>query len=150
VKISIRSSVFAAAFLVLLPPAAMAQSSERDAVDQTMRQMMRAFEAGDANLAFEVLRKDGVVLGYSTSKSSVVSQTAEEWAKGFPGKPADDEAQRKRAYQILDVSESGAVVKVTLDYPSWSGVDYLALAKVDGKWMIVSKSWSGKRKQQAQ
>ena len=145
-KISNRSAVFAATFLFLLPAAGMAQNSEREAVDQTMRTMMRAFHEGDAAIAFEVLRKDGVVLGYSTSKGSVVSQTAEEWAKGFPGKPADDEAQRKRSYEILDVSESGAVVKVMLDYPSWTGVDYLALSKVDGKWMIVSKSWSGKRK----
>ncbi|MCQ4166118.1 nuclear transport factor 2 family protein [Tahibacter harae] len=146
-KISIRSSVFAAAFLFLVPAAASAQGSEREAVDQAMRTMMRAFEAGDANVAFEVLRKDGVVLGYSASKASVVTQTAEEWARGFPGRPADDEARRKRSYEILDVSESGAVVKVMLDYPAWTGVDYLALAKIDGKWMIVSKSWSGKRKQ---
>ena len=42
--------------------------------------------------------------------------------------------------------EDAAVVKVMLDYPAWKGVDYLALSKIDGKWMIVSKSWSGKRK----
>lgn len=145
-KISIRSAVFAASFFFLLPAAGLAQNSEREAVDQAMRTLMRAFQAGDAAIAFEVLRKDGLVLGYSTSKAGVVSQTGEEWAKGFPGKPADDEAQRKRSYEILDVSENGAMVKVMLDYPGWTGVDYLALAKVDGKWMIVSKSWSGKRK----
>lgn len=144
-KMSIRSVVFAGA-LLLLPTSVMAQSSERDAVNRVMQKMMRAFEAGDANLAFEVLRKDGVVVGYSTSKGSVVTQTAEEWAKGFPGKPADDEAQRKRTYEIVDVTENAAVVKVMLDYPGWKGLDYLALSKIDGKWMIVSKSWSGQRK----
>jgi hypothetical protein len=144
-KISIRSVVFAAAFL-LLPASTMAQGSEREAVNQVMQKVLRAFEAGDANMMFEVLRKDGVVLGYSTSKSSVTTQTAEEWASGFPGKPADDEAQRKRTYEILDVTENSAAVKVMLDYPKWKGVDYLALTKIDGKWMIVSKSWSGVRK----
>lgn len=144
-KISIRSFVLALAFLVL-PTSVMAQNSEHDAVDQTMKKMMRAFETGDASLAFEVLRKDGVVLGYSTSKGQVVAQTAEEWAKGFQGKPADDEAQRKRSYEIVDVTEHAAVVKVMLDYPAWKGLDYLALSKIDGKWMIVSKSWSGQRK----
>ncbi|TDR47383.1 putative lumazine-binding protein [Tahibacter aquaticus] len=143
-KLSIRSVVFAAA--LLLPASVMAQGSERDAVNRVMQKMMRAFEAGDANLVFEVLRKDGVVVGYSTSKGSVVTQTAEEWAKGFPGKPADDEAQRKRSYEIVDVSENAAVVKVMLDYPGWKGLDYLALSKIDGNWMIVSKSWSGQRK----
>lgn len=143
-KLSIRSVVFAAA--LLLPASVMAQGNERDAVNRVMQKMMRAFEAGDANLVFEVLRKDGVVVGYSTSKGSVVTQTAEEWAKGFPGKPADDEAQRKRSYEIVDVSENAAVVKVMLDYPGWKGLDYLALSKIDGNWMIVSKSWSGQRK----
>jgi len=143
---SIRSVVFAGALLLLLPTSVVAQSSDHDAVNRVMQKMMRAFEAGDANLAFEVLRKDGVVVGYSTSKGNVVTQTAEEWAKGFPGKPADDEAQRKRSYEIVDVTENAAVVKVMLDYPGWKGLDYLALSKIDGKWMIVSKSWSGQRK----
>jgi putative lumazine-binding protein len=145
-KISIRPLVFAAVLFLLLPTSASAQSREHDAVNEVMQKMMRAFEAGDANLAFEVLRKDGVVVGYSSSKGNVVTQTAEEWAKGFPGKPADDEDQRKRSYEIVDVTENAAVVKVMLDYPMWTGLDYLALSKIEGRWMIVSKSWSGKTK----
>ena len=124
----------------------MAQNSEREAVDRAMQKMMRAFEEGNANLAFEVIRKDGMVLGYSTTRGQVVAETVEEWAKGFPGKPADDEDQRHRSYEILDVNENAAVVKVRLDYPGWDGLDYLALSKIDGKWMILSKSWSGRRK----
>lgn len=147
-KISIRTAVFAAA-LSSLPAAALAQNSEHEAVNRVMQTMMRAFKTGDATLAFEVLRKDGVVLGYSRSKGQVVSESAEEWAKGFPGKPADDEAQRQRSYEIVDVTDNAAVVKVLLDYPAWKGVDYLALSKIDGKWMIVSKSWSGQRKPKA-
>ena len=144
-NLSIRSVVLAGAFL-LLPASAMAQGSERDAVNRVMQKVMRAFEAGDGNMMFEVLRKDGVVIGYSASKGSVITQTAEEWANGFPGKPADDEAQRKRSYEIVDVTENAAVVKVLLDYPMWKGTDYLALTKIDGNWMVVSKSWSGQRK----
>ena len=149
-NMSIRSVVYAGALLLLVPASAIAQSSEHDAVDRVMQKMMRAFETGDANLAFEVLRRDGVVLGYSVSKGQVVTQSAEEWAKGFPGKPADDEDQRHRSYEIMDVTENAAVVKVLLDYPAWDGLDYLALSKIDGQWMIVSKSWSGRRKTPAQ
>lgn len=145
-KTPLRTIVLAATLFLLLPASAMAQDSERDAVDRVMKKMMRAFETGDANLAFEVLRKDGAVLGYSATRGHVVTQTTEEWAKGFPGKPADDEDQRHRTYEILDVDDNAAVVKVLLDYPTWNGVDYLALSKIDDKWMIVSKSWSGRRK----
>ena len=147
-KLFIRS-VFIAGVLTLLPLSAMAQSSEREAVDRTMQKMMRGFEAGDPNLVFEVLRQDGVVLGYSPARGAMVTQTTEEWAKGFPGKPADDEAQRHRSYEILDVTENAAAVKVMLDYPGWDGLDYLALSKIDGQWMIISKSWSGKAKPKA-
>ena len=127
----------------------MAQSDEHAAVDRAMQKMMRGFESGDPNMIFEVLRKDGTVLGYSPARGSVITQTTAEWAQGFPGKPADDEDQRHRSYKILDVTENAAAVKVLLDYPGWEGIDYLALSKIDGQWMIVSKSWSGKAKPKA-
>lgn len=122
------------------------QHKEFAAVDQTMKTMMQAFKAGRSDIAFQVLRKDAVVLGYVDKQQKIVTLSGEEWAQGFPGKPADDEAQRHRQYTILDISDTGAVVKVTLDYPLWLGVDYLALSKIDGQWKIVSKSWSGTRK----
>lgn len=122
--------------------ASAAQSPAAQEVNKAMQTMMRAFEASDASIAWEVLRKDGVVLGYASASGKVVAQSTAEWAKGFQGKPAADEAQRHRRFEILDVAENGALVKVFLDYPSWKGVDYLALSKIDGKWMIVSKTWS--------
>lgn len=144
-NISIASTILAAA-LMLHPATALAQSSEREAVNLVMQKVMRAFETGDRNLMFEVLRKDGMVLGYSTARGQVVTQTAEEWAQGFQGKPPADEAQRKRSYEILEVTPNAAVVKVMLDYPTWKGLDYLSLTKINGQWMIVSKSWSGQVK----
>lgn len=122
------------------------QHKEYAAVDQTMQTMMQAFRAGRADIGLQVARKDAVVLGYSSRQQKVVTQTGDEWLQGFPGHPAEDEAQRHRQYTILDISDLGAVVKVTLDYPQWQGVDYLALNKIDGQWKIVSKSWSGVRK----
>lgn len=144
-KSSLRSFVLAAA-LILLPASAMAQNSNRAAVEQVMQQLMRGFEAGDSALIFEAFRKDGIVVGHSTATGKIVTLTAEEWAEGFPGKPAADEDQRHRTYEILDVTDEIAMVKVVLNYPGWDGVDYLALLNIDGKWMIASKSWGGKRK----
>jgi hypothetical protein len=122
------------------------QHKEFAAVDQTMKTMMQAFREGRGDLGLLVARRDAVVLGYSNRQQKVITQTGEEWLQGFPGKPAEDEDQRHRQYTILDISDTGAVVKVTLDYPQWLGVDYLALNKIEGQWKIVSKSWSGTRK----
>lgn len=55
------------------------------------------------------------------SGGGLVTQTAEEWAKGFPGKPADDEDQRKRSYEIVDVTDNAAIVKLLLDFPAGRG-----------------------------
>lgn len=116
--------------------------SEHEAVRATIQTFLRAFETGEADTAWKVLQKDSMVVGYATTSGRIYSQTAQEWAKGFTGKPPADEAQRKRSFEILDVSETGAVAKITLDYPSWKGVDYVALSKIAGQWKIVSKSWS--------
>lgn len=120
------------------------QHAEYQAVDRTMQALMQAFEQGSQTQALQVVLPDAIVLGYSNKQQKVVSEQALEWAKGF--EPAADEADRHRQYQILDITDTGAVVKVTLDYPLWLGVDYLAMSKVDGRWRVVSKSWSGTRK----
>ena len=142
-KTTIQSLVFAAA-ISLLPFTAIAQSSDHKAVDAVMKKFMSAYITADNTLATEVFRKDGVMIGYSVARGSeLLTRTGEQFAEGFNGKPAADEAKRKRTYEIVDMAENFAAVRVNLDYPGWRGVDYVVLLKVDGKWMIMSKSWTG-------
>ena len=142
-KTTIQSLVFAAA-ISLLPFTAIAQSSDREAVDAVMKKFMSAYITADNTLATEVFRKDGVMIGYSVARGSeLLMRTGEQFAEGFNGKPAADEAKRKRTYEIVDMAENFAAVRVNLDYPGWRGVDYVVLLKADGKWMIMSKSWTG-------
>jgi hypothetical protein len=126
---------------------ASAQSSDREAVDKVMQTFMAAYKTADNALAKEVFRADGVMIGYSEARgSSLLMRTGEQFAEGFDGKPAANEAQRKRRYEIVDVATNLAAVKVMLDYPGWDGVDYVVLLKTDGKWQIMSKSWTGQIK----
>lgn len=142
-KRSIRSIAFAAA-LSLVPVTAIAQSGDREAVDLVMKKFMRAYITADNTMAKEVFRKDGVMIGYSIARGSdLLMRTGEQFAEGFNGKPAADEALRKRSYEIVDIAENFAAVRVNLDYPGWRGVDYVVLLKTDAKWMIISKSWTG-------
>ena len=143
-KTSIRSIAFAGALFLLLPTSVMAQSSDHEAVDLVMQKFMRAYITADNTLATEVFRKDGVMIGYSVARGrDLLTRTGEQFSEGFNGKPAADEAKRKRSYEIVDVAENLAAVRVMLDYPGWKGVDYVVLLKTDGKWMIISKSWTG-------
>lgn len=142
-KTSLRSIAFAAA-LLLLPTSAMAQSSDREAVDQVMQKFLSAYPTADGSLVSEVFRKDGVMIGYSPARGDALLQrTGEQLAEGFNGTPAANEAKRKRTYEIVDLAENLAAVRINLDYPGWRGVDYIVLLKTDGKWQMISKTWTG-------
>ena len=141
--ILIASCIFLATNAQVALAQANATPGDREAVKLVMQNFIRAFETDDANLLRSVFRNDSIMVGYSKSRRQLVTSNGEEWAKNFDGKLAEDEAQRKRSFEILDVTAIGAVGKLIIDYPSWYGIDYIALSKIDDKWMIVSKSWSG-------
>ncbi|MBZ4395113.1 nuclear transport factor 2 family protein [Myxococcus sp. MISCRS1] len=75
------------------------------------------------------LNRDGVL----------VRRTAAEYLAGVSGKPADDEAKRKRRLVSLDVTGDVGVAKVELDYPGAFMTDYLTVIKTDGGWKIINK-----------
>jgi hypothetical protein len=78
------------------------------------------------------------------------TRTFEEYIAGMKdGKPAADEAQRKRWIESVDVAGNAAIGKIILDYPTVRFVDYMTLLKIDGEWKIVNKSFYAEPKQQA-
>jgi hypothetical protein len=70
---------------------------------------------------------------------TLASRTSAEYIAGFTGKPAPDEAQRKRWIESIDVAGNTGVAKVVLDYPATRFVDYLSLLKINGEWKIINK-----------
>jgi hypothetical protein len=66
-------------------------------------------------------------------------RTRDEYVAGASGRPADDEAQRRRWIESVDVTGTAAVAKVVLDYPTGRLTDYLSLLRVNGEWRIVGK-----------
>ena len=61
-----------------------------------------------------------------------VSWTIEEYASRFTGKPAADEAARKRTIDSVDVSGTAATARATLVHGATTFVDYFVLLKFDG------------------
>jgi hypothetical protein len=76
----------------------------------------------------------------------LATRTAEEYIAGSSGKAAADEALRKRRIVSVDVTGDAAMAKIELDYPAVFFTDYFNLLKVDGKWMIVNKTFHARRK----
>jgi hypothetical protein len=74
------------------------------------------------------------------------SWTLEEYCAKFDGKPAADEAARRRTIDLVDVSGDSAIAKATLDHGGIVFTDYFVLLKVDGAWKIANKVYHGRRK----
>jgi hypothetical protein len=74
-------------------------------------------------------------------------RTSAEYIAGSSGKPAADEAQRKRTIEMIDITGNAAVAKVVLDYPQVRFTDYMSLLKINGEWKIVNKTFVSEPKQ---
>lgn len=83
---------------------------------------------------------------YWNRDGAFAERTGTDYIAGASGKPAADEAQRRRSIESLDGTGNAAMAKVVLDYPSVRFTDYLSLVKADGEWRIVNKIFNVERK----
>jgi hypothetical protein len=99
---------------------------------------------GDGEYFRKAFHADAKIQGIRDGK--LVSRTREEFAAGASGKPAEDEAQRKRTIVSLDVVGDAGYAKLELDYPKVRFTDYMTLLRVDGEWKIMSKVYDAEQK----
>jgi hypothetical protein len=71
-----------------------------------------------------------------------VSMTLEEYCARFSGKPAEDEATRRRTIDSIDITGTGAMARITLNHGATTLRDYFVLLKVDGEWRIANKVYA--------
>jgi Putative lumazine-binding len=116
----------------------------RVAVSLPLETYIRAQATGDGRLLMTAFRSDAILQG--ADNSGTVKLTAAQYARGFSGRPADDEAQRKRSFEILSVVNDAAIAIVVLDYPSVKYTDYMSLLKINGEWKIVNKTFFAQRR----
>lgn len=83
---------------------------------------------------------------YWNRDGAFAERTSADYIAGAPGKPAADEARRRRTIESLDVTGNAAMARVVLDYPAVRFTDYLSLVKADGRWWIVNKIFNVERK----
>jgi hypothetical protein len=72
------------------------------------------------------------------------SWTADEYSSRFTGKPAADEAARKRTIDTVDVSGDAAMVRATLVHGPTTFTDYFVLLESGGEWKIANKVYSSR------
>ena len=142
-KLLLLSVVIAAAGLAAWLPAR-AQSAEEAAVRAAVEHYFRAHATGLGEHHRKVFHPDARLFAVRDGKYWTLS--SEDYIARSPGKPAADEAERKRAVEMVDIAGNAAVAKVVLDYPDVKFTDYMSLLKIDGEWKIVNKTFSEQRR----
>ena len=142
-KIIMSVALLAAASLAVLP-FARAQNAEEAAVRAAIEHYFRAHATGLGEHHRKVFHPEAKLFFINDGKFT--QRTSEEYIAGSPGKPAADEAQRKRTIELIDITGDAAVAKLVLDYPNAKLTDYMSLLKIDGEWKIVNKIFTREMK----
>jgi Putative lumazine-binding len=118
--------------------------TDLEAAKIPLQNYVKAHETGNPDFIRRAFSNDAKIVGYMGGK--FISWGTEEYAARFAGKPADDEPERKRSIELLNLTGDAAVGKVVLDYPTIKFADYMSLLKINGEWKIVNKSFNAETK----
>lgn len=129
-------------FVALTPVFGSARQSEEQAVRAAVNQYFRGHATGLADEMRKAFLPSAHIEGNRDGK--FVSWTAEEYSSRFTGKPAADEASRKRTIDSVDVAGTAAMAKATLVHGATTFTDYFVLLKVNGEWKIANKVYSSR------
>jgi hypothetical protein len=127
----------ALALLCLLAGNSHAQNAEEAAARKPLENYLRGHATGDSAYFKAAFHPEAKLFWMREGK--LMQRTSAQYISGATGKPAEDEAQRKRHIASLDITGNSAVAKIVLDYPNALITDYMSLLKVDGEWKIMNK-----------
>jgi hypothetical protein len=119
------------------------QASEREAVRRAALDYLEGFYEGDSAKIARSVRPDVRKAGYY--RQGTAPYAAEEmpfkdmidYTNNFKKAGRTTPATAPREIIVGEVNDQTATAKVV----AWWGIDYLQLAKYDGKWMIVNVMW---------
>jgi hypothetical protein len=117
--------------------AASAQTADKDAARVPLENYVKGHATGDGEFMKKAFHTEGNLIFIRDGKYT--TRSFAEYIAGFTGKPAADEADRKRSIEMVEVTGNAGVGKIILDYPTVRFVDYMSLLKIDGEWKIVTK-----------
>lgn len=116
------------------------QASDEAGVRAAIDQYFRGHATGDGAEMRKAFLPTAHIEG--NRQGTFVSWTVDDYVGNFRGKPAPDEAARKRTIDDIDISGTAAMAKATLVHGRTTFTDYFVLLKVDGEWKIANKVYS--------
>jgi hypothetical protein len=132
------------AVMVLAANGALAQSREDSvAARAVVRDYLVAWYDGDAALMEQVLHPELAkrnVSADANGRTRFSQMGAMAMVRGTRGRTKQPADQRPIEVTLLDMQGTVASAKVV----SWDFIDYVHLAKADGRWVIVNDLWVGR------
>jgi len=119
---------------------AFAQSTDEAGVRAAIEQYFKGHATGDGETMRAAFLPTAHIEGMR--RGTFTSWTVDEYVGNFRGRPADDEASRRRTIDSIDISGRAAMAKATLVHGATTFTDYFVLLKVDGVWKIANKVYS--------
>lgn len=123
--------------LLRIPTHSATLQSESNAARVPLENYIQGHATGNGDFMRKAFHADAKVMAFRDGKLTNI--TAEEFASRFNGKPAPDEAQRKRRIESVEITGNAGVGKIVLDYPAVTFTDYMSLLKIGDEWKIVNK-----------
>jgi hypothetical protein len=131
--------------LPALPSIGAAQSAaDSAAVRVPLEAYLRGHATGDSTAFRRAFWKEARL--WSVANGQLATRTADEYIAAASGRPAADEAQRKRRIVRVEIAGNAAIATIELDYPAVRFVDYMTLLKVGDQWRIINKSFYADRR----
>ena len=138
-----RRLVVLAAFSCLPALLTAQKPADRDAVKQAALDYIEGFYEGDSTRFIRSVRPEVYKYGFFRDTTGIYRGMQMQW-QGFHNFANRVKSGQRRTppnapkgVEILDVADQTAAVKVT----AYWGIDYLLMAKYDGKWMISHILW---------
>lgn len=122
-----------------------AQSAEQPAIEQACLNYIEGFYEGDTAKLVTCLSPTLHKYGYYKNKAeqyvgdAMTYTQALDYAKNVLAKKRFAKPDDPKTVVVLDIQEQIACAKVI----AWWGMDYMLLAKKDGRWMIEQVLWQG-------
>lgn len=134
-------ALLASTSLAAQAPADSAQAAARGTEEAAVRATLQRYLNGHATGRGEefAAAMHGEMRLMSVREGKLSQRTAAEYVALWTGRPAPDEARRRRWIESVDVTGSAAQAKIVLEHPTARLTDYMNLLKVDGEWKIVNK-----------
>ncbi|HEX8289072.1 MAG TPA: nuclear transport factor 2 family protein [Pyrinomonadaceae bacterium] len=124
---------------------ALADAAEEKAARVPIENYLKGHATGEAEYMKKAFNPGAKIEGYGAN-GKFISWTLDEYIKGMSGKPSQDESQRKRWIESVEISGKAAVATLKFDYPTLRITDYLLLLKIGDEWKIVNKIFQGEMK----